>query len=90
MKYFISQIPIFSIIFGFINGVLSQDVDISNKDRCLRLNEMNVCNAATQSGCSWCTEDWGCMFVSTYDVVSQTSTPHYSCPERNYYYYYYY
>ncbi|ORX44637.1 hypothetical protein BCR36DRAFT_359284 [Piromyces finnis] len=81
MKYYISQAIIIYIVFGFFKGVFSQALDISNKNRCLQLNEKNVCNAATQSGCSWCTSDWGCMFVSDYDIITQSSTQYYHCPE---------
>jgi len=69
------------VILIIIKNVTSQEVDISNKDRCHRLNEMNICNAANQSGCGWCGDEWGCMFMSSYDALSQQSTHYYNCPE---------
>ncbi|ORY03163.1 hypothetical protein LY90DRAFT_678575 [Neocallimastix californiae] len=45
------------ILLSILNNIFAQDV--STKNNCHRLNEATVCNAATQSGCSWCSTEWG-------------------------------
>lgn len=78
---FIFQFFFYISILNTINHVTSQNVDTSNKDSCHRLNDMAICNAANQSGCSWCSEEWGCMFTSKYDILTQNNVQTYSCPE---------
>eukprot|EP00833_Pecoramyces_ruminatium_P007059 jgi/Orpsp1_1/1181091/evm.model.c7180000075811.2 len=80
-KQFISNATFLVIILSIINSTFSQDIDISRKDNCHRLNDITVCNAAGHSGCSWCTTDWGCMFIGNYDVVTQSTAQYYNCPE---------
>ncbi|KAG4103667.1 hypothetical protein H8356DRAFT_1643555 [Neocallimastix lanati (nom. inval.)] len=67
------------ILLSILNNIFAQDV--STKNNCHRLNEATVCNAATQSGCSWCSTEWGCMLVGNYDVNTQSVVQYFNCPE---------
>jgi len=74
----ITKITLFLSIFSIV--CYSQTVDLSKMNTCLLQTEINGCSASIQSGCSWCSEYWGCMFTDTYDVMTQTSNHHYNCP----------
>jgi len=75
----ITNFTLFLSIFSIV--CYSQTVDISKKNTCLLQTEINGCSASVQSGCSWCSNEWGCMFTDSYDVMTQTSVHNYSCPQ---------
>ncbi|KAL6621487.1 hypothetical protein U3516DRAFT_795986 [Neocallimastix sp. 'constans'] len=78
-KQYISKTIFIFIILNILNNVYAQNVSTMNN--CHRLNEATVCNAATQSGCSWCSSEWGCMLIGNYDINTQSTLQYYNCPE---------